>query len=349
MMMKTLILIILFLINAVHAAGPRKVDMSWPPVQGAEAYEFKLIKTSSGSDKTVSVDKLNSPHWEKEVNPGEYNFQIRSLDYRNVPGPWSKAQSFTVSLPTVKQITPILNQSFYLKSNQEASVNFSWEDIKDAQRYHFILKNEANKIIQEDTIADSTINFEIEKPGKYWWKVTALTAKDKNPKKIKFERYFRVLSPPLEAPKAHFKVTKDHILIDWEQDEKAVKDKIIIFRRVNNKWKKIIQRTLKNNNTVSFKKNKIRKGKYKLRIVAYTKENQPSDPAIVYFNWDSDSISNIKEEKKKIVIPEDEWSKSPFFIGGGFSLLSLDYDSELKSVPALIADKLTGNAFLFNY
>ncbi len=348
------ILVLTFLLSwFCFASGPRKVDMSWPPVQGAESYEFKLIKVVDGDDRVQSVDKLDSSNWSKLVNPGEYKFEIRSLDYRGVPGPWSDAQSFVVSLPTVKQNSPFLNQSFHLVKDKETSVNFNWEDIPDAQRYHFVLRNEAGEIVQEDTIEENNVSYELEKPDKYWWKVTALTAKDKDPdvKKIKWERYFKLLSPPLEAPQAHFKVTASHVLIKWEEDKKAVKDLVQIFRREDDKWKKIIQKTLKDSNTVGFKKDTIKKGHYKLRLVAYTADEQPSEPAIVYFNWDANEVTDIEEEKKKMPLAEDEWSKSPYFIGAGFSLLSLNYSSVFGgdggNNQIEIEDSLTGNGFYF--
>jgi hypothetical protein len=341
------ILLLLLISTAIFAAGPRKVDMSWPAVQGADAYEFKLIKVIDGDDKTVSVDKLDSPKWAKEVSPGVYKFQIRSLDYRSVPGVWSASQSFVVSLPTVKQISPILNQSFHLKKDQETSVSFIWEEITDAQRYHFILKSDSGEMIQNDTIEENSVSYELETANKYWWKVTALTAKDKIPKKIKYKRYFKLLSPPLEAPQAHFKVTKSHVLIKWEEDEKAVKDKVQIYRRVKEKWKKIMQKTLVDSNTIGFKKDTIKKGKYKLRLVAYTEDNQPSEPAIVYFNWDADTITDIEKEKKVLPIADDEWSNSPFFIGAGFSALSLNYESFFQSSNLNIVDTLTGIGFYF--
>lgn len=342
------ILIILYLLFSFNAftASPRTVEMSWRPSQGALSYEVQIFKIISGSEKKLSQEKINSTVFNKSLLPGDYAFQVRALDYRNVPGQWGQKKFFKVSLPTVKQISPAINQAFDLSEDEDINITLLWDEIPEAEKYDVQLKTEEGDVIFSELINDTAVSVDFSKPGKYFWKVTALTSKDKRPNKVAFQRFFHVHPPKMPPPEVEFEVKNEFFSIKWDGRKNTIKDKITIYKKGPQGWDKIYKREQRNIHRVKMLKDKIEEGRYKLRLVTYGKDNRASEPSIVFFNWDQKNVSNIESKSSPKISTQantiDRHGKSPYILKFGLSSTEQSYQGRTHATDTNFSDNLIG-------
>jgi hypothetical protein len=351
--MKKLIICATLLMTTFAYANKRMVEMAWGPTPGAIAYEFKLYKIIKGSEKVFSTDKLNSTLWSKDLTPGEYAFQIRSLDYRNVAGAWGKKKYFKVSLPTVKQLSPVVNQGFDLIEDDEINISFIWEEIPEADRYNFKLMAPDGSIIKNENTTDTAIGLDFEKPGKYFWKVTALSSKDGTPSNTEFKKFFVIHPPKMPAPEVQFDVNDKFFSVKWDSSNLSKKDKITIYLKKNGKWTPIFKDEKKRIRKVNLIKNKIPKGQYKLKLLSFTDNGRPSEPSTVYFKWDQNDISNVESRTNSLhhsmrVSGADQFGKTPWKLSFGLSSVSADFQNIISKNDTSTTTGYIGNNYNYS-
>lgn len=350
--MKRIIIVLTLMISTLAFANKRQVEMAWAPTPGALGYEFKLFKIVKGDEKVYSKDKINSTVWNKDLSPGEYAFQIRSLDYRNVPGAWGKKKYFKVSLPTVKQLSPVVNQSYDLMEDDDINISFIWEEIPEADKYNFKLMAPDGTVIKNENTSDTAVGIDLEKPGKYFWKVTALTSKDSPPSRVEFKKFFVVHPPKMPAPEVRFDVNDKFFSVKWDSSSLSKKDKIIIYLKKNGKWTPIFKDEKKRIRTVNLIKNKIPKGRYKLKLLSFTKEGRPSEPSTVYFKWDQNDVSAVESRTNSIAGSmrgnADNFGKTPWKVSFGLSSVSADFQNIISEKDTQTTTGYIGNNYNYS-
>ncbi len=351
--MKILIISLLFIFSTTSFANKRMVEMAWGSTPGAIAYEFQLYKMVKGTEKFYYKEKLNSTLWTKDLNPGDYAFQIRALDYRNVPGNWGKKKYFKVSLPTVKQLSPVINQSFDLIEDDEVSVSFIWDEIAEADRYNFKLMAPDGSVIENKTTTDTAVALDFEKPGKYFWKVTALTSKDGTPSKVAYKKYFVIHPPKMPAPEVKFDVNDKFFSINWDSSTLSSKDKIVIYLKKNGKWTPIFKDEKKKIRKVNLIKTKIPKGNYKLKLLSFTKQGRPSEPSTVYFKWDQKDISGVENRSNTMRgtmagVGNDQFGKTPWKLSFGISSVTAEFQNIITSNDTQTTSGYIGNNYNYS-
>lgn len=333
----------MFLTPFASAVQLRTVEMSWAPIQGAKEYELKLYKYQGQNLNVYKSYKLNSPHWNQEIAPGEYSFQIRSLDYREVPGKWSERKDFTVKLPSVNQTFPVNNESMNLSEDGDIEITFRWDEVKESTQYNFSLINKNRKIIKDINTKNSFYQMTFDSADEYLWKVSALGRNDKEPKNKDYNKKFIITPPKLAAPEINLKVDQKHLTISWTTNSESNKEIITLYKRKNNKWKEIYKKAKSKKKFLSIIKRKVPVGKYKIKIYAFTKSNDQSKPALTYFDWDKSELTNIKNNSIKSNNNDDfTGKKSPYEIGVGFSLIDLNYEGAFSTNNTKIKDTITG-------
>ena len=350
--MKYLILLIISTYSHFLLAANRVVELSWSPTMGATGYEVKVFKVINGDEKEFLKEKVLSTVWTKSLNSGDYYFQIRSLDYRNVPGSWGEKRFFKVSLPTVKQVTPSLNQGYDLIEDTEIPITFVWEEIAEADRYNLKVTNEAGKILLNKNLTDTYYSYDFSTAGKYYWKVSALTAKDSTPSKVEFTKFFVVHPPKMNAPEVQFEVKDKYFSIYWDSSLNSERDKINIFHRRNNRWVQIYKAEKKKIRRVNLDKTKIPKGKYKLKLVSFTSEGRASDPSTILFDWDQNDLSNVVDKSQGAPISRgnmlaSKFGKTPWSFGFGMSSTSIDFQGLITENDTLVSSRFSGNNYHF--
>jgi hypothetical protein len=350
--MNKVLLLLLFSLPA-FAQSQRIVEMTWNPTQGALSYEIQVYKVVGGSENLFSTEKIQSTVWSKNLTPGDYAFQVRSLDYRGVAGPWGQKKFFKVSLPTVRQEAPAVNQGFDMIEEEETNITFVWEEVPEAEKYNLKIMAENGPVLYDENTSDTSLSIDFEQPGKYFWKVTALTGRDKTPSKVSFNKYFMVYPPRLPAPEVKFEVKDQFFSISWDKNKQGIKDKINIYRKEDGEWKKIYSQERKKINRVNLVKTKIPKGQYKLRLVEYDKNNRGSDPSVVFFDWDQQQISGVQNRNQ----PQpnqggggqssgkyaDRHGKTPWYVTAGLSSIGFSYEGTITATDTLVTNQFTGN------
>ena len=345
-MKKLVIIFFMFFTSLSLAVELRTVEMSWAPIQGAEQYEFKLFKYSGKTLNEFKSYIIGSPSWNQQLAPGEYSFQIRSLDYREVPGLWSDQKDFSVKLPSVNQTYPVNNEGINLLEEGEIEITFRWDEVKEATQYNFRLVNNDNKVIPHVNIKNSFYQMTIDSADSFLWKVTALGSKDSAPKTIDYDKGFIVHPPKLEAPEINLKVDKKHLTIAWTTNSSSNKEIVTLYRKIKKKWKQIYKKTKSKNKSVSIIKKRVPRGKYKVKVYAFTETNDQSKPALAYFDWDKSDLLNVKNETAKSNSNDNFTGKrSPYMFGIGFSLLDFSFDGSFSTNNTKVQDTITGQRF----
>ena len=85
----------------------KEVTLKWKPIKFADSYQVVV----RANDKIVLSQTVDSKitTWKKELEPGNYECQIRALDLEQRPGDWSPSQKFVIE-PSLaeKTSTPTL-------------------------------------------------------------------------------------------------------------------------------------------------------------------------------------------------------------------------------------------------
>jgi len=350
--MKYLILLVITLYLPTLSAAQRVVEMSWSPTSGATGYEVKLNKLINGNELEFTKEKVLSTIWSKSLESGDYYFQIRSLDYRGVPGDWGEKRFFKVSLPTVKQVSPSTSQGFDLIEDTEVPITLVWEEIPEADRYNVKVTDSNNKILYDKNVTDTYASFDFSTPGKYFWKVTAMTAKDSTPSKVEFSKFFVLHPPKMNAPEVKFDVKDQYFSISWDSSLNAAKDKINIFHKRNNRWIQIYKAEKKKIRKVNLDKRKIPKGKYKLKLVSFTNEGRASEPSTILFDWDQNDVANVENKSNLGMLSQgtmlaQKFGKTPWSFGFGMSSVAMDFEGLISANDTIISSRFSGNNYHF--
>ncbi|MGE3759761.1 MAG: hypothetical protein AB7H97_18485, partial [Pseudobdellovibrionaceae bacterium] len=130
----------------------RKVDLEWDAIDQAKAYDIEIQKVGSA---TVFPFQRVEPKWTGNLTPGTYTMRLRSLDQRQVPGPWSPLEEFKVELDPVTLKSPRVDQVFKTEETEMKTVNFEWEKHPGAAQYQFQLYGENNDKVYESKVSET--------------------------------------------------------------------------------------------------------------------------------------------------------------------------------------------------
>ena len=139
-----LLLIISF--HLAHAEPYRRlVNFEWEPIEEAKSYEIEIRKkgTSKKPNAFISV----KPEWNGRLPVGKYEFRLRSLDARKVPGDWSGYAELDVNLEPVKMKYPPANAMIPSTKDNDAKIKFEWLGVPVANEYQLIIMNEKNEVV----------------------------------------------------------------------------------------------------------------------------------------------------------------------------------------------------------
>lgn len=177
--MKGLILLLIFSFSLANAQSYRRlVNFEWEPIEGAKSYEIEIHK--KGDNKNPSRFNTTSPEWNGRLPVGQYEFRLRSLDVRKVPGDWSDFAELDVNLEPVKIKSPQPQENITAKSDNEAPISFEWSAVPVADQYQLQVMNEKNEIIYDELTTDLKKKLDLKVAQKYSYKIKAIS----NDKKI---------------------------------------------------------------------------------------------------------------------------------------------------------------------
>jgi hypothetical protein len=344
--MKALLTILtLFFINLTYAQV-RMVEMTWSPIPEAMAYELKLYQNSGSQYQEMGIEKVNATFWSKALNPGEYAFEIRALDYRNVPGVWGKKQHFKVSLPSVKQVAPAQQQSFDLIEDDKLVVDLVWEEIPETASYHIHVQDEAGKLLLNKSLKETSSSIPLERPGKYFWKVTALASNDKTPALGTMDKFFIVYPPRLIAPFAALKNQQNNVKIEWQAHKQSIKEKVTVSYFDDGKWLPVISEEVTGKKELFIPKSKLKKGQYRIRLVSFDSTKRPSEASVLDYQWDEQNAHAgpiMTQSPNKF--NNERFGQTPWAIEMGVSNITATFQNQISKNDTLIQGGYVANGY----
>ena len=97
----------------------KELTIEWESVQGSQSYEIEVHGLSEAGFVPLGLFKVNSTQWSSSLNPGKYQFRIRGIDARGVPGLWGEFIPFLVTVPPPVLFSPKdkLEINYYFQQN----------------------------------------------------------------------------------------------------------------------------------------------------------------------------------------------------------------------------------------
>jgi hypothetical protein len=179
------------------------LQLRWYEVPEANQY---LVEVSEDAEFTASRKILTTETQfvVEDSQPGKLHYRVSAVSGRKLSYPSDTGQAVTMVAPPSPRKTPDLT---YLAKNENdlgpaQEVNLAWSAVPYAKKYKvFVAYDEqfTNPKVIETT--ETSIRYQLEKPGKYFWQVQAETERSKpisqasNASDVNYQ-YF----PPLAAP-----------------------------------------------------------------------------------------------------------------------------------------------------
>lgn len=282
-MMRWLVLVI-FAISFSAKAEPyrRLVNFEWEPIEGASSYEIEIRK--KGQKTKSNAFKSMTPEWNGRLQIGHYEFRLRSLDQRKVPGEWSDFAELDVMLEPVKMKSPTSQALIKAESNDtESSVKFEWEPVPGAEDYHITVKNDINEVIAEDKTDKTSWSKDLPVAKTYSFSIQAVneTLKSEAAEFIPFTLVGPALSKSkIEKPENEF--VRE---LKWTRPEFAENFDLQLLRYnpTTKKWQKISEQENYSAETMNFEPD-WPGGKYRFQVKAKANIREPSEPAVLTFD-----------------------------------------------------------------
>lgn len=145
---------------------------SWDAVEDADDYVLQVVTPSFESASQVVLDStMNRTSFAKELLPGNYEWRIKAINsgYETV----YTANTFSVSeTDGLAGNTVILNAPGNNFITNQADITLSWEALADATEYRVQILDDAEEIVLEEIITETTINVTFTE-GDFTWQVRA--------------------------------------------------------------------------------------------------------------------------------------------------------------------------------
>lgn len=234
---------------------------TWENPASAEAFTIQIDDEINFATPLFSVDSLTTPSYSMQdsLPAGRYYWRVRALDYLEIPGAWSTANSFTVrkfSLTAPKIIEPVdgMVTEYY-------SMSFEWITVEGALRYHLQV-GRSNDFSGMLTTNDSTLTGNFYGHNYYgdtfYWRIRAQDSEGTWSEWSK-TRYFQIKRylterPWLSYPSDSSTVNTNQIFFSWSGLEWATSYTLEIYNDRSTKYNALVYTlsgTTKDDTTVS--------------------------------------------------------------------------------------------------
>lgn len=351
MISKIITLILLMLCPFAMAIEERIVDMQWSPIPGAVSYEFELYQKFNDKFVTSGTSKIDTPNWSKKLNPGIYQFRIRSIDFRGVSGPWSDTKIFMVKLPNPLIIRPLDGETIVAQRDDQEDVRFQWQSVIGAEQYYLKVEDNDGKTIFNGKTTESykIINLNVAKS--YSWTVWAMASGDDKLDTNTTAKKFVLLGGILDAPELDLETTQEYLRLKWNRPTNADYFYYEIFKKKDTEWVKLKSSEKYKNSFLSFNKAKIRPGHYRFAVQSLGENRGNSSKTTMDFLWTGKSAEKIgyKEGEKKEDNKSDfEKSTNQWLALAYLDMPTLAYSGEIKETNTAIVNTLSGQRIGFD-
>lgn len=327
----------------------KELTIEWEPVRGSMGYEIDVYGLSESGFVSLGSFKTNSTQWSSSLNPGKYQFRIRGLDARGVPGLWGEFIPFLVTVPPPVLFTPVNKAEIKSEETEEENIEFTWKAVKGATAYVL-------EVFPEKDGEAAILRIEVPEPktvarlpvGKrYRWHVYSIDIQKSagDPVKVQFQFtvFGKKIEPPLmEKPESEF-INK----ISWSKPVGASHFIYDLARKNSRGQWDVLEKKVNYEKTNLDINPKFKGGEYRLRIGSLGVLRPNSDIKIFEFPvFDGQrTVANMEIAKLRRAMERDRDN----YLIASYLISSLNYTGDNKETGNRIVYTVLGGTGRIGY
>jgi hypothetical protein len=275
----------------------RSIALSWEPISDATSYE--VVITKSGSKEPQNYIAIN-PEWRGGLPLGRYSFKVRGRDARKVPGEWSEASDFAVTLENVKGPSPTAGAKIQSSDTDHTSIDLKWSTLPGAKSYAWEVRNEKNEIVKSGKTEDTSVSVQLDVAANYHWSVRGIALEGFDSPGDTISE-FTVIGARLDQPSLIKPDTPYVRSVKWEPAKLASQYEYIYYRwdSSQKKWVTQEHRTI-DRPEASFSQ-EFKGGRYRIQVRALAPLRKSSTAAEVKFDAALGDRSPAAEEHAMVM------------------------------------------------
>jgi hypothetical protein len=301
----------------------RSVSFEWEPIEGAKYYEIEIKKKQK--DAKVSTFKAQTAEWSGKLNIGHYEFRLRALDQRKVPGDWSGYSDLDVPLAPVQAKFPGPSASIKAVDADKQEVNFEWEATPGASGYSVEIVNSKGETVVADKVSSPKFSYTLAAANDYTWKVKAFSANGLESESIQSQK-FTLVGPKLA--KANIEKPDNEFVreVKWASVDKAESYDVVVgrYNPQLKKWQKFKEFPDYKETSLNFESD-WPGGQYKVIVKSKAASRDISDVSVLNFpvrEGNRSPATEYVQTMRKSIDRVDGWFAQTSWYASSISLRS---------------------------
>lgn len=261
-----------------HLTSRRSTEFEWDSIQDAKSYEIEITPVDRKDGVSTPFSFITEkPIWNGELKPGKYTMRLRSRDKRDVPGDWSRDESFYVKLYAPSPLSPLENETLQTKETENYNLKLKWKEQSQASRYVIHIEDESKNFQKDIETSQFEVSIVVPVAKKYRWHIKGYDKEGNEGEPIEGDIPFTVLGKKLTTPKINYPETAYIRQLSWNNVDFAESYSYeILIRGDRRQWVKIKEDQI-SDKQINFDP-QWKGGKYKfiLKAHSYLRENSNS-------------------------------------------------------------------------
>ena len=316
----------------------RVVNFEWEPIEGAKYYDIEIRKKNKGSK--TSLFKTENAEWTGKLSVGRYEFRLRSLDSRKVPGDWSGYAELDVALEPVKAKSPAADENIKASNAEKQEVKFEWQETPGAAGYTVEITNDKNEVIATEKVTKPLLEYTLPTAAQYSWKVKAISEEGLESESTLVQK-FTLMGPKLEKAKIEKPENEFVREVKWAAVEKADAYDLTVakYNPQIKKWQKFKEYENVKETTLPFESD-WPGGQYKIIVKAKAPGRETSDVAVSAFpvrEGNRGPAAEYVQTMRKSIDRVDGW-----FSQASWYASSVNLKSQYRSAVQFATNAITG-------
>lgn len=338
MRLALLFLITLFAISTQAQTYRRLVNFEWEPIEEAKFYEIEIRKKGQTSKPNSFTTKAAA--WNGRLQVGRYEFRLRAMDERKVPGDWSAYAELDVMLEPVKLKDPAPDSVVKAQGSEKQELQFNWQQTPAATGYIVEVYNQANEKVFEEKTSSTNFKYDLPTAANYTWKVKAIS-KDGLESESAEMRKFTLVGPKLEKPKIEKPEHEFVREVKWEAVDKAEGYDLVLakYSPEQKKWQKFREFENYTQTSLPFEPDWTG-GQYRLFVKSKASIREHSEQSVMTFpvrNGDRSPAAEYVHTMRKSIDRVNGW-----FAHGSWYASSISMNSQYRGVLGFNTNAVTG-------
>lgn len=305
----------------------RSLSIDLEEVPNVKGYEVRWTRVlPDGKRSQAQVARLTTNNWSTKLAPGKYEFHVRTIDKRNVPGEWGAVKLVDVPLPPPRLDSPSNNSLIKSDEINSDKIKFSWQKVEGAEKYKLRIVDRKGAVVHDSEPSDNSIEIDLNVANEYNWTVVPYMEGLEGNSSSSFK--VTVLGDKLATPDIATISDINTTQIAWKGVEKTeAYEYKLEYKNKKGDWKAYDVKDLKLNSR-NFK-TPLYSGTYRVTVKAKADLRPSSDESVMEFKTEKINRSPAAIEQMKSEASYE--TKSKFFFLASYYYSHLNYSgSEIK-------------------